>query len=372
MIHNNIIDNTMIFASGDGSNVGGVVGQALYTTISDNSVIGGAVASANKRRVGGIVGSAESSTISNSYVDGAQILSGYGEVGGIAGFIEEGTIIDNAYVTNSIIAAVSTTEGTYGAGGIVGTEYDYSETRSEIKNSAVDNSAIAAMQDVGGIIGEKNNAKINNSFYDLLTTQITDDVTMLQSAPGDIPTGVITYGAVVGNLITYEEGNWVPLSAETLFGAAVDGYYSINDVNDFIKMMALAYDPTFKAKLTANIELISDLYLPLFRGELDGNGFTISGLNVSQSYNSHLGLVGRLEGGTIKNLTITSPTLSGYSYVGGVVGSATQNDEGTQSPTISDVTVNDFAFNYTKEYGFPAEEYDTNYDVDVDNIGAIG
>lgn len=358
-IHNNIVTTANINST-NGGDVGAIVGSARNTTISGNVVLDSRIIS-QKSRVGGIVGKAESSTILDSFVALTMIGSTTGgEAGGIAGYIKEGTIIDNATVTDSLIAATI-----YGAGGIVGAsdEEDYdSDEISEIKNSSVDTSIIlAGQQDAGGIIGSMYNTKITNSFYDLGTTQIGTDVD--SSAPG-----VITYGGIYSSeYSTWLTGNKATLTASSLLGAAVDGYYSIDDVSDFRKMLALAYEPANKFKLASSFTLDSGLYLPVLRGELDGNNFTLSNLNVSQSYNSHIGLVGRLEGGTVKNLILNSATLDGYANVGGIAGSATQNDDGTKSPTISNVTVNGFNYSHTKEFDTASNGIDTN----VYNIGAI-
>ena len=68
-----------------------------------------------------------------------------------------------------------------------------------------------------------------------------------------------------------------------------------------------------------------------FSGTFDGQGYTISGLNINKPNNNNVGLFGRANNATIKNLkldncTITncrvtnSVTVSGTSYVGGIVG----------------------------------------------------
>ena len=60
-----------------------------------------------------------------------------------------------------------------------------------------------------------------------------------------------------------------------------------------------------------------------FNGSFDGAGYTISGLNVTQTANNgtdYMGLFGYVySAGVIKNLTV-SGTVTGGSYIGGVVG----------------------------------------------------
>lgn len=366
-IHNNIVTDSTISSTGTGGDVGAIVGSARDTTISDSAVTSTTVSSANNYSVGGVVGNIYSSdeetkrsSVTDSYVADSTIKSAYGEVGGVVGYME-GVVVDNAMVKNSSIYTTGTIQGSYGAGGIVGdAEYD-----SEIKNSSVENSTIAAMQDAGGIVGYMDETQITNSFYDLSNTKIGDKTGV---DVADNVAGVITFGGIDNaEYIAWLNGDKATLSAVSLLGAAVNGYYSIDNVSDFRKMLALAYDPANKFRLASSFTLDSGLYLPVLRGELDGNSKTISGLNVSQSYNSYIGLVGRLEGGTIKNLTLTSPTLNGYSYVGGIVGSATKNYDGTLSPTISNVTVNNFTFSHTREFDVASQHIDTG----VYKIGAV-
>lgn len=60
-----------------------------------------------------------------------------------------------------------------------------------------------------------------------------------------------------------------------------------------------------------------------FIGILDGNGFTISNLNINRSTQNNVGLIGemRLEG-TIKNLAVTDAYIIGRDNTGGIVGYA--------------------------------------------------
>ncbi len=374
MIHNNIVTESDIQSTGKGGNVAAIVGRADGATISGNAVTSTTVSSANAYNVGGIVGEIYrrdefQSTITDSYVADSTIKAAYGAVGGIAGYTE-GVIIDNATVKNSSIYTTGIIQGSYGAGGIVGDAeaYDGDDyVYSEIKNSSVENSTIAAMQDVGGLVGYMDNGtRITNSFYDLINTKIGDKT---GDNIGDNIAGVITYGGIDNaEYASWLSGNKAALSASSLLGAAdSNGYYSIDNVADFRKMLALAYDPANKFKLTDYITLDEGLYLPVLRGELNGNSKVVMGLNVSQSYNSYIGLIGRIEGGTVKNLMLVSPTLNGYSYVGGIAGNATQNYEGTKSPSISDVAVDGFTYSYTKEFNVASQHIDTS----VYNIGAI-
>lgn len=57
-----------------------------------------------------------------------------------------------------------------------------------------------------------------------------------------------------------------------------------------------------------------------FKGILDGNGKTISGLWINRSNTSYVGLFGYCNGATIKNLTINDAEINGNTYVGVISG----------------------------------------------------
>ena len=59
-----------------------------------------------------------------------------------------------------------------------------------------------------------------------------------------------------------------------------------------------------------------------FSGSFDGNNMSIKGLTINRGSENYVGLFGTLVGGTISNLTILNPRVSGNSYVGGLLGYA--------------------------------------------------
>lgn len=58
-------------------------------------------------------------------------------------------------------------------------------------------------------------------------------------------------------------------------------------------------------------------YLP-FKGNYDGNGYTISGIRIYGSH--HTGLFGVMDGGTIKNVTLANTRITSGDRTGGIVG----------------------------------------------------
>ena len=77
-----------------------------------------------------------------------------------------------------------------------------------------------------------------------------------------------------------------------------------------------------KIVLTNNIDLGGENWNPIrgFKGVFDGNGFTISNLNVSTEGQASAGLFADLNGGTVKNLTVKDAEIKGHYKSGVIVG----------------------------------------------------
>ena len=81
-------------------------------------------------------------------------------------------------------------------------------------------------------------------------------------------------------------------------------------------------------KTQAYFKLVNDLdmhnykYIPaaVFRGVFDGNGHTIANLSINHPQGENVGLIGLLEGGTIKNIELRNANVTGKAKVGGLVG----------------------------------------------------
>ena len=139
-----------------------------------------------------------------------------------------------------------------------------------------------------------------------------------------------------------------------------------------------------------------------FKGILDGNGKTISGLWINRSSSDYVGLFGCTNGATIKNLTLNgtsikgktyvslltahstnttisdcnlSASLSGASYVGGCGGWGKSNTISNVSSTIEVTSSGDYAggiIGYTEGSGSISESRVTcNNIIGVNNVGGI-
>lgn len=100
------------------------------------------------------------------------------------------------------------------------------------------------------------------------------------------------------------------------------------------------------ANLTYN-KYYANIFTPIgtkdnpFSGTFDGDGKTISGINISLGTTDYVGLFGCASGATIKNLTVANSTISGQKFVGAILGSSHTDNNATIENCLvtSDVTV---------------------------------
>jgi len=109
-----------------------------------------------------------------------------------------------------------------------------------------------------------------------------------------------------------------------------------------------------------------------FKGHFDGLGHTINNLNIDKPTSDYQGLFGKVESSIIKNIGLENVDVSGYDYVGGLVG---LNDSGTISNSY---TMGDISGNYevgglvgATEYGTISNSYATGDVNGVDQVGGL-
>ncbi len=133
----------------------------------------------------------------------------------------------------------------------------------------------------------------------------------------------------------------------------VNGYYQIKTADNLFWFAEYVntIDRTASAKLMNDIDLENRPWTPIgttgesshnFRGHFDGNGKTITGLNVTVTRNGG-GFFGEVRLGTVEDFTIYGEVkLNGnHSYVGGVIGSApgaNSNQPEHNGATIRNIT----------------------------------
>lgn len=133
------------------------------------------------------------------------------------------------------------------------------------------------------------------------------------------PDGNKTYGVAAKDYgyVVDESGNITITSADGLFWFAEQA----NAGNNFAgKTVKLANDIDLNDKLWTPIGIYNDSKTH-FKGTFDGQGHTVSGVNVVESRKNGVGFFGKVYTGTIKNLTVAGNiTTDNCNYVGGIVG----------------------------------------------------
>ncbi len=301
-----ITDVNITGATVGGSNyVGGLVGYSKDTAISNIDITSSSMT--GSMYVGGGIGWAtKNSSIDNLVSHGNTVAASDTQSGGIVGRLDYTSSINNSGSYSNTISATR-----YYTGGIAGylsqgisvsNSYAYGNTLSMLNSDAFD---------IGGLFGYIDSSTVGlgaftNNFYKVSNTSIQGS------------TNVLTFGG----LFDTEFNTWFTTNSRAAFTPSTNSSspFVINNETEFKEALAYAYTSGVQLKLGADITLSSGVYMPALYGTLDGNNHTISGLNVTQSYNSHLGLIGYLVGGTVKNISVDTPTLTGYSTVGGLVG----------------------------------------------------
>jgi hypothetical protein len=276
--------------------VGGLAGQS-YGTVSDCYSTGSVTG--NEWYVGGLVGwnLKASVTIGNNEWDVPGIVSnsysttgvsGGDMVGGLIG-LNHGEVI-NSYSTGSVT-------GYEFVGGLIGW--------GEVSDSYFTGSVIGE-DAVGGLAGFGIGS---NSHYNYDEVLINGE-------------NIITGGALISE--DFEE--WLTNEKHLDVDGRLsheDGYYQINDVNDFKQLLAVGQNASLKFRLTSDLNLATDpnFYIPYLAGEFNGNNHRISNLSFEFGFVSYVGLFGILgPGGNITQLGDENVNIVGNYCIGGLAG----------------------------------------------------
>jgi hypothetical protein len=283
------------------ASVGGLVGFTRGTvsnSYSTGNVMG-------QGAIGGLVGWNIEGTVRNSHSSGS--VTGHSSVGGLVGYDLKGTV-SNSYATGNVT-------GSSEVGGFVGRNSEGTVSNSYSTGSVTGNSS------VGGLLGLNDEGNVSNSHYN-------NDEVLINGE------NIITIGALFDE--DFEE--WLANSKfldvdERL--SEESGYYVISDITDFKQLLAFGQDDALKFKLANDIDLDTEpgFYIPYLAGEFDGNGHKISNLSFNFDFVSNVGLFGYLtNNGKVTDLAAEKVNITGYCYVGGLVG---WNIEGTVSNSYS-------------------------------------
>ncbi|MDO8262573.1 MAG: GLUG motif-containing protein [Gallionella sp.] len=326
-ISNSYVDNGSVTSAWRW--VGGLAG-INFGAISNNSHVNNSTVTGGVSgdSVGGLVGWNDGN-ISNSYVSNGNV-TGATSVGGLAGW--NTGIISNSYVNNGNV------NGTWNVGGLVGNNSDtisdsYASgsvtgnnnvgglagvSNGSISNSYVSSGYVWGSSNVGGLLG-MNNGSLANSHYNIDVVSIQDGNHVTLGGLYNTQyldwygTGIIATGGLVLDIANYSG----PGQSLELIG----GNYTITGVQGMKDMLGFADNAAYTFSLAANITLTSGLYIPYLTADFDGANFTVSNLNVSQSFNDNLGLFGHIAlGSTVSNVALLNAAVTGKSNFGAVAG----------------------------------------------------
>ena len=293
-----------------GSTMGGLVGYNQGTIEDSHS----SITVSGWNRVGGLVGT-NTSVITRSYSNG-QVYANHNQdlIGGLVG--QNNGAISDSYATGNVGSSSSS------VGGLVGGNWGTVD-RSYATGSVTGSTSI------GGLVGYNANT-IRNSFWDTTT------------GPQNSAGGTSNTTAQLLIQSTYSGwdfiNTWYMVDGSTRPFLRSEYSTTITNAHQLQLMrMNLAANYT----LVSNLDVASALVAPRdmwggssagfapigsqgskFTGSFDGLSHTISGITINQPLQSYVGLFGvTAAGSAIRNVGLINGSISGGSYVGGLVGS---------------------------------------------------
>ncbi|MEQ9263601.1 MAG: hypothetical protein RLN81_00145, partial [Balneolaceae bacterium] len=319
-----------------GSNrTGGLAGQLTSaSTLTESYTSKGSVWGSGSGMIGGLVGYVSNATITSSYSSGIEIasrLTSGNNIGGLVGITSEASI-SSCYSNNRVIGSSS--------GGLFGSSYKGSVT------NCYSASAVSGVN-ASGIVGIFNpnfpttysNAYFNSDLSAASAVGVGLSIDQMKQESS------FSGFDFINTWIMYGEKGFPGLQAilgvdKFAKGKGTQGdpfqIAMANELNN-VRLFPRAY-----FKQTADIDLGIDPYnsgegwLPIsdFTGSYDGGGFTISNLVIKRSASDTVGLFAKVTGGTLTNLILSNPSVTGQNYVGALVGFT-----GTSKASISNIGI---------------------------------
>ncbi len=257
--------------------------------------------------VGGLVGY-NFCDVSKSHFAGN--VTGHSYVGGLVGANGETTVTD-CYCSGSVT-------GHEHVGGLVGfAGWVYGSALSDSYSTA----DVTGDEDVGGLVGDSYvDFAVSNCYYDYEEVLLNSE-------------HMITIGALSGQDFNQWLANDKYLDINERLSQE-NGWYVIDDVDDFKQLLAFGQNANLKFRLTSDLDLTTDpgLYIPYLAGEFDGNGHKISNLTFHSASVCYVGLFGYLRSaGEITRVGVENINVTGASSIGGLVGQSWGTVNGSYS-----------------------------------------
>ena len=317
-----------------GKNYGSITTSYCTGVVTGNSVVGGLLGSNNgsiansysagtvtgNDYVGGFLGSNSTGSVTTSYCTG--VVTGNSVVGGLLGY-------NNGSIANSYSAG--TVNGEKTIGGLVGIN------RGHV-SSSYSTSQVSGYEDVGGLMGIGDRWNVTGCFWDTQTSGqntssggtgiTTEEMQVIDTFLNvgwdfvdEIFNGTCEYWQISSGdypMLRYHF-DYSPVMPEGL--GTAEQPYLIRDARDLGTMW---FEPMAHYRLEESVDLSGITWpmavVPWFKGIFDGNGNTISSLNIQGS--GYLGLFGRFGSGSmISNMYLKAVDINGTSdYVGSLIG----------------------------------------------------
>ncbi|WP_305113360.1 family 20 glycosylhydrolase [Thomasclavelia cocleata] len=291
-----------------GSRTGALAGRTMYADII-NCYSKADVSGTND--VGGIVGMFNNSTIANCYVWGNINGSGV-TVGGIAGGANRSIDPATSTILKNCYSLANVTGGQY-VGSAIGYDESTAGSRYEI--------TMADIYYDGSVVGVGNNE--GRSGVNGIELASFQDGRLLEKLNSNSEDGYTSWVKGATGYPEFDDG----MSECGLIGSGTKNIpYLIRSVDDLNLMSEIinndtAYESAYY-KLTTDLDMSGIDFNPItrFTGVFDGDQHYILNLNINTPSIENTGLIGFLNGGTIKNLGIESGTIIGGNRTGALVG----------------------------------------------------
>ena len=290
-----------------GNRTGALVGRTMYANIINcysKAEVNG------KNDVGGIVGMFNNSTMLNCYVWGKITSSGVtagGIVGGANRSIDPATptVLKNCY-------SLANVTGQQYVGNAIGYDESVAGTSYEITMNGIyyESSTIG--------IGNSNHSGVKG-----IETAAFQDGRLLEILNNGCEDGCTPW---VKGALGYPEFNDGMSECGLIGQGTKDVPYLIKSPEDLELMSQIINDDVSYAdahyKLTSDIDMnkIDFQPIPRFSGVFDGDQHYLLNLNINKTNLENTGLIGFLDGGTIKNLGIESGNIIGGNHTGALAG----------------------------------------------------
>lgn len=331
-------DLTLSNAAITGNITVGAISGSLSGNLSGIHVTGSVLG--NGSNVGGLVGQVTNGTLQGS--SSTASVTGLSNVGGLAGTVQNGTLTD-AYATGSVTGTISNSSAF--AGGLVGNVFDTATLTNTYASGRVQGYTAT-----GGLIGGTFLSTITfaNSYWDVNSTGQNS------SASG----GTAITSANARNQATYAgfdfANTWVMFEGDTrpmlrseysttvftphalqLIGLNLAGNYQLGTHLDLGMVLAASGNGYYSDVWGASGFKPLGSNSGTFTGSFNGQGFGISGLAINRASTNYVGLFGYTSGATLANVKLLGGSVTGNDGVGALVGYMTGGTLGNASASTT-------------------------------------